>query len=150
MIFFSLLAAPALFGGLPRDLAGRAVSAIFPRYYGFGAACGLIALVTGLVLRWRRGAPARALAIELLLVALMTGIVLYSGRVLLPQASRARAALAGPGEDAASGEAQRRFAALHRRSVMLNGAVLLLGVAAFALAAMQSPLRPPGPGPSPP
>ena len=43
IVFFSLVTAPGLFGALPRDQAGQAVSAIFPRYYAFGAACGLTA-----------------------------------------------------------------------------------------------------------
>ena len=45
--------------------------------------------------------------------------------------------LSAPAHD----EAQARFDALHRRSVLLNGTVLLLGVAAFALAVVErSPL----------
>ncbi|HEV8700511.1 MAG TPA: DUF4149 domain-containing protein, partial [Candidatus Polarisedimenticolia bacterium] len=30
VVFFSFFTAPTLFGALPRDMAGRAVSAIFP------------------------------------------------------------------------------------------------------------------------
>jgi len=139
VVFFSLVAAPGLFGALPRDLAGRAVSAIFPRYYAFGAACGLTALLSGLLLGVRQGAWGRLLVFELLLLALMTGIVLYSGRVVLPQASEARAALAEAQGTPSLDAAQARFGALHRRSVLLNGTVLLLGVVAFALAAVQRP-----------
>ncbi len=141
VVFFSLVAAPSLFGALPRDLAGRAVSAIFPRYYAFGAVCGLVAILTGLLLGAREPSWGRLFLIRLLLLAVMTGIVLYSGRVVLPQASQARAALSeaqgSPGLD----DALARFAVLHRRSVRLNGTVLLLGVVAFALAAAQPPPR---------
>ena len=84
IVFFSLVTAPGLFGALPRDQAGQAVSAIFPRYYAFGAACGLTALLSGLLLGARRVSWGRLLMIELALLALMTGIVLYSGRVVLP------------------------------------------------------------------
>jgi uncharacterized membrane protein len=137
VVFFSLVAAPGLFGTLPRDLAGRAVSAIFPRYYAFGGACGLVALLSGLLLGAKQASWGRLLVIELALLALMTGIVLYSGRVVLPQASQARAALAEAQGMPASDGAQARFDALHRRSVLLNGTVLLLGAVAFALAAVQ-------------
>jgi len=137
VVFFSLIVAPTLFGTLGREAAGRAVSAIFPRYYAFGCSCGLLALSSGLLLGARQAARGRLLLIEIALVALMTGIVVYSGRVVLPQASQARAALGetqgSPGRD----EAQARFDALHRRSVLLNGTVLLLGLAAFSLAVVQ-------------
>ena len=137
IVFFSLVTAPGLFGALPRDQAGQAVSAIFPRYYAFGAACGLTALLSGLLLGARRVSWGRLLMIELALLALMTGIVLYSGRVVLPRASEARAALAEAREEPALESAQARFDALHRRSVLLNGTVLLLGLVAFAVAAAQ-------------
>ena len=139
VVFFSFFTAPTLFGALPRDMAGRAVSAIFPRYYALGAACGAVALLTGLLLGARQPAFGRLLACELILLGSMTGIVLYAGRVVLPQAAQARLALPGlegtPGHD----EARARFDSLHRRSVLLNGAVLVLGVASTALFALQKP-----------
>jgi len=141
VVFFSLIVAPTLFGTLGRETAGRAVSAIFPRYYAFGGACGVVALLSGLLLGARQAAWGRLLLIELALIAAMTGIVVYSGRVLLPQASQARAALGGTQETPGQDEARARFDALHRRSVFLNGTVLLLGLAAFALSAADRPLR---------
>ena len=141
VVFVSLVAAPALFGALPRDQAGRAVSVLFPRYYLFGAACGLTALVSGLLLAARPSDRGRALFVELVAVALMTGIVLYSGRVVLPRASEARAALAAAQGSPDLDAAQARFDALHRRSVLLNGTVLILGLVAFSLAAVRRPLE---------
>jgi Domain of unknown function (DUF4149) len=134
VVFLSLVAAPGLFGSLPRDLAGRAVSVIFPRYYAFGGACGLVAILSALLLKARW--------VELALVTVMTGLVLYSGCFVLPRASQARQDLARA-EAGASGldEARSRFAALHRLSVALNGTVLVLGLAAFALAASERPPR---------
>ncbi len=141
VVFFSLVAAPSLFGALPRDLAGRAVSAIFPRYYAFGGACGLVAILSGLLLGAQRAWWGRLLLIELALLAVMTGLVLYSGRVVLPQASQARAALAVAQGTPELENAQARFDRLHRLSVQLNGTVLLLGVVAFALATVVRPPR---------
>jgi len=139
VVFFSFFAAPGLFGALPREAAGRAVSAIFPRYYALGAACGVLALLSGLLLRSQGAFRGRTSALELLLVALMTGIVVYSGYVLLPQASRARAAWDESQATPVTDSPRERFEALHRRSVLLNGAVLLLGLAAFLLAANERP-----------
>ncbi len=139
VVFFSFVTAPTLFGALPRDLAGRAVSAIFPRYYALGGACGALALLTGLLLGARQPAWGRVLAAELVLLALMTGIVVYAGGVVLPQAAGARLALPSLEGTPAYDDAKARFDALHRRSVFLNGTVLILGIAAVALAALQKP-----------
>lgn len=139
VVFFSFFTAPTLFGALPRDMAGRAVSAIFPRYYALGAVCGLVALLTGLLLGARQPAFGRLLAAELVLLGLMTGIVIYAGRVVLPQAADTRQALPGIEGTAGYDEAKARFDALHRRSVLLNGTVLLLGVASTVLFALQRP-----------
>jgi uncharacterized membrane protein len=139
VVFFSFFTAPTLFGALPRDLAGRAVSAIFPRYYALGAVCGAVAILAGLILGARQPAFGRLLAYELVLLGLMTGIVVYAGAVVLPQAAQARQALPAlegtPGYD----DAKTRFDALHRRSVALNGTVLLLGIASIALYSLQKP-----------
>ena len=139
VVFFSFVTAPTLFGALPRDLAGRAVSAIFPRYYALGGACGALALLTGLLLGARQAAWGRLLAAELVLLLLMTGIVVYAGRVVLPQAGRARLALPSLEGSPAYDDAKARFDALHRRSVFLNGTVLILGVVSIALVALQKP-----------
>lgn len=139
VVFFSFVAAPALFGALPRDMAGRAVAAIFPRYYALGGACGALALLSGLLLGARQAAWGRLLIAELLFLALMTGIVVYAGRVVLPQAGRARLALPSLEGTPAYDRAKARFDALHRRSVLLNGTVLVLGVVSIALVALQKP-----------
>jgi len=139
VVFVSFVAAPALFGALPGDLAGRAVSVLFPRYYAFGAICGFAAVVSGLLLAATRSERGRGLVSGLAAVALMTGIVLYSGRVVLPRASEARAALAAAQGSPEVDAARARFDALHRRSVLLNGTVLILGLVAFSLAAVRRP-----------
>jgi hypothetical protein len=141
VVFFSLIVAPTLFGTLGRETAGRAVSAIFPRYYGFGGVCGIAALLSGLLLGVLGAARGRLFVIEMVLVAAMAGIVAYSGGVLLPQAVLARAALSETPGTPAHDAVLIRFDALHRRSVALNGTVLLLGVTALALAVVQRPPR---------
>jgi uncharacterized membrane protein len=139
VVFFSFFTAPTLFGALPRDMAGRAVSAIFPRYYALGGACGALALLSGLLLGLRQPAFGRLLAGELVLIGLMTGIVVYAGRVVLPQAAQVRLALPALEGTPAFEDARARFDALHRRSVLLNGSVLILGIASTALCALQKP-----------
>jgi putative copper export protein len=140
VVFLSFVAAPALFGALPREMAGRATAAIFPPYHALGAACGLVAILTALLAAARAGAWTRPLAIEIGMLVLMTGLTLCNRQTILPRAQAARAALAGPAGSPEPEAARARFAALHRISVALNGAVLLLGLGTLAIASV----RPPG------
>ncbi len=139
VIFFSFVTAPALFGALPRDMAGRAMSNIFPRYYLLGTLCGGLSLLSAALLGLRAGSADRSLVVELVLLALMTALTVYAGQVILPRADALRLSLPGLEGTPAHEEAQRRFAALHARSVMLNGAVLLLGLGTLALLTFHPP-----------
>jgi len=144
VVFFSFVTAPALFGALPREMAGRATAAIFPRYYVLGATCGGAALVSGALLALRSPGAVRWLLPEVLIVAVMTGLTLYAGWGILPEADRLRRALHAPPGGIENGAMRARFSDLHRRSVALNGAVLLLGLSALALTALDHRA---GPGP---
>ena len=132
IVFFSFFTAPALFGVLPRDLAGNVTSVLFPRYYMLGGICGLVALLT-ILLQWLRSPGRdRLRQIEMVLLIMMLAMTLYAGLGILPETSslrpQIRAAEETPGRDAAQG----RFDVLHRRSVILNGLVLLCGIGALA------------------
>src|SRR5215472_8887040 len=117
MGFFAFIVAPAAFGALERDAAGRFVSAVFPRYYGIGLALGLVAAF-GLGVRWMAG-PWRGLDWTVAgLVLLMLALTLYAGAVVLP------AARAAGGDPAAA----MGFARLHRLSSILNVIVMLSGI----------------------
>jgi hypothetical protein len=144
IVFFSFFTAPALFSVLPRDMAGRVTSVLFPRYYLMGGICGAVALLTAL-LQWLR-APQRERRrlLEMVLLILMLAMTLYAGLGIIPETSSLRpqmnAADGTPGREAA----QRRFDLLHRRSVVLNGLVLLCGIGAVALlASRQRPVTTP-------
>ena len=140
VVFFSFVTAPTLFGSLPRDLAGRAVSAIFPRYYLLGFIAGTLSLLSALVLGLRAGAWPRALVAELALLLLMLGLSLFAGQVVLPEAYALRLSLPGLEGTPAHAAVKAEFDRLHRRSVLLNGTVLILGLGAVALVS----IRPPG------
>jgi len=127
MAFFAGVVAPAAFGTLDREAAGRFVSAVFPRYYAVGATLGGVALA-GLVARalLGRGRPGEWL--PHLLVLVMLAATLYAWLVVLPAANAARETLrqAGPATGVASAEAMA-FARLHRLSGILNGVTMLAG-----------------------
>lgn len=143
VVFFSLVTAPSLFAALPRDMAARATAAIFPRYYLFGWGCGGVAIAALLLQALQEGGFGRRSVALLVLLATMLGASVYAGRVILPRASAARLALADPSRASEHAAARALFDRLHRRSVGLNGAVLLLGLGALCLAAL--PPRTPAP-----
>jgi len=124
MGFFAFIAAPAAFGALDREAAGRFVSVVFPRYYGVGLALGLVACF-GLGVRWMGGAWRGLDWTVAGLVLLMLALTLYAGAVVLPAAHAAReAARAVTGDPAAA----MGFARLHRLSSILNVIVMLSGI----------------------
>ncbi len=138
VIFFSLVAAPTLFQSLPREVAGRATSVIFPRYYLVGGIAAGVALLTAAARGLVAGHWPRALVIEIVLIALMGGMTIYAGQVILPEAQRIRATLPTIEGSPEHPVAQARWAVLHQRSVRLNGAVLLLGLVTLWIVAQRS------------
>lgn len=128
IIFFSAFVAPTLFTQLPVAEAGKVVSIIFPRYYMLGYVSGMIALVIAIYFAavhgprgWWSGA-ALALAIAL-------GLTFYAGAVVRPRVDSIRAVAEQQSPDPAR---KAEFDRLHRLSVMLNGAVLILDLLALA------------------
>lgn len=130
IVFFSFGVAPVLFRVLSPTDAGKVVRAVFPVYYLIGIVCGVVAVITLLVLSRQAGwSPAVLLPVGLLLV--MVVINLYARQSLMPRINAARDA----------GEAQQeRFDRLHRQSVILNGIVLVLGLIVMALIARAATL----------
>lgn len=118
MLFFAAIVAPTVFRALPAEHAGPFLRRLFPRYYAWGfSLAALASLLAALA-----GATPAAIVV-LALIALGFG---FARQVLVPRINRARdAELAG---DAAAG---RRFARLHRLSVLLNLAQLLAAIGLF-------------------
>jgi uncharacterized membrane protein len=129
MGFFAFVVAPAAFGVLDRETAGRLVSAVFPRYYSVGLALGLIALF-GLGVRWLGGGWRGLDGLVAGLVLLMLVLTLYAGAVVLPAAHAARETARAAGVDPAAAAA---FSRLHRLSSILNVIVLFSGIVVLVI-----------------
>lgn len=129
MGFLAFVVAPAAFGVLEREAAGRLVGAVFPRYYALGLGLGLAALF-GLCLRWLGGGWRGWDWMATGLVLLMLALTLYAGAVVLPAAHAAREAMRQP---AVEPSAAAGFARLHRLSGVLNAIVMVSGVLVVAL-----------------
>lgn len=117
MVFFSFVAAPRVFAVLD-DRAGDVVNDIFPRYYVFGIALGIVAGVAALAAGLRSGFDPATLAV-LGAVGVAVLLTAYARWGLIP-------AMEAADEDA--------FERYHRRSVILNGLAMLAVVVALVAA----------------
>jgi Domain of unknown function (DUF4149) len=127
IVFFSFFTAPAVFTVLPRHEAGQLISVIFPRYYMLGYLAGTISLVLAIYFTAVHG-PRMWWGLTTLALAIGLGITFYAGTVVLPRADALRAVTEQPNPDPVK---KAEFDSLHRNSVILNGAVLLLSIAAI-------------------
>jgi uncharacterized membrane protein len=132
--FFSFIAAPSIFHILPREEAGKVVTAIFPKYYWQGIICGALALTTSLVLgirtRW-----SILLIVRTILLGLMLVGVLYSALVLQPKMHDIRAQVTSFESLSPTDPLRVEFGRLHGRSFTVNAAVLLLGIVVWFITA---------------
>ena len=89
ILFFSFFVAPTLFGTLGEKEAGKAVRAIFPRYYLAGILCGLtltaVHIVRGFLFYW--GGLTKP---AIVMFALLTLINIYARQILTPAINAAR------------------------------------------------------------
>jgi hypothetical protein len=129
IVFFSFFTAPAVFGAdIPLPEAGKVISVIFPRYYLLGYVAGTIALV--LALYFTAVKEARVFwGLTGIFLAIALGLTFYAGAVVRPRVDAIRTVAEEQNPDPAR---KAEFDRLHRLSVYLNGAVLLLNLAAVA------------------
>jgi Domain of unknown function (DUF4149) len=126
IVFFSFFTAPAVFTVLPRPEAGQLISTIFPRYYMLGYIVGTISLVLAIYFTAVRG-PRIWWGGTTVALAIALGITFYAGTVILPRADALRTVTESANPDPAR---KAEFDNLHRMSVILNSAVLILNIAA--------------------
>ncbi|MGD0117336.1 MAG: DUF4149 domain-containing protein [Candidatus Binatus sp.] len=127
IVFFSFFTAPAVFTNLPRHEAGQLISVIFPRYYMLGYIAGTISVALAIYLTAAHS-PRLWWSLTALALAIGLGITFYAGMVILPRADALRAVTEDPNPDAVR---KAEFDSLHHTSVILNGTVLLLNLAAL-------------------
>jgi uncharacterized membrane protein len=129
IIFFSFFAAPAVFRLLDRQKAGEVVGAIFPKYYGIGYICSVLAAATLMLSpRGMEGPP-------LIFLTVMAACTFYAGLVINPQARVLKQQmLEQPGKREAL---EPQFKSLHGWSVRLNATVLIFGLGLLWTTAMR-------------
>jgi len=128
MIFFSFMAAPAIFKALPRETAGDVVARIFPQYYKLGCLCSVLAL--GSLPLISSPDPGR-----LFCLGGMTALSFYAALVMGPKVRRLKSALrAAEGDIEAK---KRQFSKLHGLSMGLNMLVLAMGLVLIFLTSLK-------------
>lgn len=127
MVFFSFFTAPALFSRLPIAEAGKVVSTIFPRYYILGYVAGIIGFILALYFTIARG-PRGWWSLATIAIAIAVGLTFYAGAVVRPQVDAIRTVAEEQNPDPAR---KAEFDRLHRLSVTLNGAVMVLNLVAL-------------------
>jgi hypothetical protein len=137
MGFFAFVVAPAAFTALDREAAGRFVGVVFPRYYLVGAVLGACALVA-LIAERLRGDGRHGVWLGIALVLAMLALTLYAWLAVLPAAQAAKQAMRLAASGAGAVEALS-FSRLHRLSTILNGAVMLAGMAFVVLDVARRP-----------
>jgi len=128
MIFFSFIGAPAIFKTLDRHTAGDVVGVIFPKYYLVGYSCSLLALATLAYLGSRTGftPPVKG---GIVVLALMTGAVFYSGMVTAPKVNEVKYQIRAETDEAKAAALRKSFGKLHGISMIQNVVTLVLGLA---------------------
>src|ERR1700674_2828531 len=127
MVFFTGVIAPVAFKVLPVADAGKFVAGVFPRYYILGYVAGLIGLVLAIYFAVARP-PRLWWSLSALALAAALGLTIYAGAIVRPQIDAVRAVVEDQNPDPAR---RAEFDRLHRLSVLLNGGVMLLNLAAL-------------------
>lgn len=125
IIFFSAIGAPSLFKVLPPDTAGKAVGAIFPKYYPLGYISGIVAFICLIISAAKTGSWP---IVKMLLLVVMITLNIYSGLVLHPRARAIKEEMQTETGKTDIAHLKSEFDHAHRTTVVYNGIVLVLGI----------------------
>lgn len=137
IIFLSFVEAPAVFGTLTNlDEAGSVVGYSLTRLHYIGIAAAVVYIVAGFGITWRPNWPAAPAAI---LVFVMLALTLASELGVRPRMNTLRSQMVSIQATPPENPLRIQFDRLHRASVGLEGATLLLGIAALFLTSRHIP-----------
>ncbi len=125
IVFFSFIGAPSIFKALPPEYAGKAVAAIFPKYYPLGYVSGLVAFGCVIFSIARTG---HWPIFKMVLLLAMIGLTVYSSLIIHPRAVALREEVESGTTKTEIALLKREFDHTHRVSVIYNGIVLFLGI----------------------
>ena len=124
---FTLILTPVLFRTESRDTAGRIVGNLFPVYFKWGLACGIIALVC------RVAGRAGGSKLQIALLVLMLTLSSFQAFYVEPRAAELKKQIVSFETTSKNDPLRREFSQLHGVSAVCNLAVLAGGVALVIL-----------------
>ena len=119
---FTLMLTPILFKTESRDIAARIVGNLFPAYFKWGLACGLIALICRLV---GRGMDSKT---PLVILVLMIVLVSFQAFYVEPHAAELKRQIGSFETTSKDMPLRKEFSKLHGVSAVCNLTVLVGGV----------------------
>lgn len=122
---FTFAVTPIIFKSFGRDMAGRIVGEVFPAYFRWGLVCGVVALLSLLVLRGRNFVPA------LVIIALMLSLTSFSAFYIEPHLAQLKKEIPSFETTPKDHPLRKEFRRLHGISAVSNlsvfgGGVLLI------------------------
>ncbi|GJQ57950.1 MAG: DUF4149 domain-containing protein [Candidatus Scalindua sp. AMX11] len=139
IVFFSFFAAPSIFKILGKELAGDVVGDIFPKYWLIGYVCSTIALGS-LISLWKTGMS--GILFRVILLSVMFVSTFYTGLCIGSTARDLKAQMRTTEEGEKREDLRKQFSKLHRRSMIMNVLILILGVITLFMTAVY--MRPKG------
>ena len=131
IIFLSFVEAPGVFGILPNlDQAGTVVGYSLTRLHYIGIAAAIVYILAGFGLRSRPHWPVAPAAV---LVVVMLALTLASEFAVRPRMNVLRSQMVSIQSTPPENALRSQFDRLHRASVGLEAATLLIGIAALFL-----------------
>ena len=130
---FTFLLTPMLFRAYSRDMAGNIVGLLFPGYFRWGLACGIVALLCQLI---NRGRYAFALMLIIGAMLLLTTLQAY---VVEPRATELKQAIGSFETTSQDHPLRVQFRKLHSLSMAANLAVIGGGIILVVLSSLPSP-----------
>jgi uncharacterized membrane protein len=124
---FTFVLTPILFKSYDRDMAGKIVGVLFPAYFRWNSACGLVALVTHLSMRGRNFVPV------LVIILVMVSLSAFGAFYIEPKAAAIKKEIPSFVTTPKDHPARKEFSKLHGISAVCNLTVFLGGVTLVVL-----------------
>ena len=138
LVGFAFIFAPIAFRTIPDiDLFTKVTTRVLGALATLGYVCGSLAVMVTVWRAIRSSAP-RLDLIRTCFVVLMLALVAYQARTIVPEMETTSASFHVPITSITKSDPRRvRYDALHHRSSVVYGAVLLLGFATIAIATLR-------------
>jgi hypothetical protein len=119
---FTLMLTPILFKTESRDVAGRIVGNLFPGYFRWGLACGIVALIC------RFSGRGLDLKLPVIVLAVMLAVTSFQAFYVEPKAAELKRRIGSFESTSKDDPLRKQFSRLHGVSAVCNLTVLAGGV----------------------